>query len=311
MCWLADVLGCRQMYDEIPGKLPAASQGGIGASPPAKPGDPTLTSRDASCPAAVTTAVRRLFVLLCGFEVLPKSVSTRGLGRRFILSEPVCAYLLDTTAGWILLDAGLNPANARDQERMQDRFMRHGMSPPVVRDLHGLDAQLAELGVRPTDIGHVILSHLHYDHCGALRQFPHARISVQRREYLHAFSADAGMAYFRDEYDDPRLQWDLKDGDWQALPGLELIDTRGHTPGHQSAIVDLPQTGTVILPFDAADLQENLDGEILPGECCDDAAALMAIRRLKAIERTCAGTTLLFHDPVAIQGMRLAPEGYR
>ena len=257
------------------------------------------------------TVVRRLFVLLCGFEILPKTISTRGRGGRFILSEPVCAYLLDTETGWVLLDAGMNPLNGRDPARMQEMFGRRGMTPPVIRDPHLLDRQFAELGVRYSDIGHVILSHLHYDHCGCLKNFPHARISVQRREYEQAFGANPGIAYFRDEYDDPRLNWDLRDGDWEALPGLQLIDTWGHTQGHQSAVVQLPQSGTFVLPFDAGDLQENFDEEILPGETCDDAAALRAIQRLKAIEAETQGTRLLFHDPQAIQVMRLSPECYR
>ncbi len=257
-----------------------------------------------------STHIRRLHVLLCGFEVLPKSISTRNLGRRFILSEPVCAYLLDTTEGWVLLDAGLNPDNANDPARMQDRFLRHHLSPPVVRNMHLLETQLADLGLRFADIGHVILSHLHYDHCGCLRQFAHARISVQRSEHAHAFGPNPGMAYFRDEYDHPQLQWDLRDGDWEAMPGLQLIDTRGHTQGHQSAIVQLPVAGTVVLPFDAADLQENLDDAILPGECCDDEAAARAIERLKLVAATNNALTLLFHDPVAIQGMILAPDFY-
>jgi N-acyl homoserine lactone hydrolase len=260
-------------------------------------------------PAA--TDIRRLFVLLCGFEVLPKTISTRGRGARFILSEPVCAYLLDTAGGWVLLDAGLNPANGRDPARMQEKFWRLGMTAPVIRDGHLLETQLGELGVRCRDIGHVILSHLHYDHCGYVRQFPHARISVQRREYTHAFGAEPGIAYFRDEYDDPQLQWDLRDGDWEAMPGLRLIDTRGHTQGHQSAIVELPESGTLVLPFDAGDLQENFDDEVLPGEVCDGDAALRAIRRLKTLAAADRTTLLLFHDPVAIQRMRLAPECYR
>lgn len=45
------------------------------------------------------TQARRLYVLLCGFEVLPKSVSTRGQGARFIVAEPICAYLIQTTEG--------------------------------------------------------------------------------------------------------------------------------------------------------------------------------------------------------------------
>jgi N-acyl homoserine lactone hydrolase len=260
--------------------------------------------------APVRTAIRRLYVLLCGFEVLPKSVSTRGLGGRFILSEPVCAYLLDTDQGWVLLDAGLNPANGRDPARMEAKFRRFNMCPPVIRDAHLLERQLAQIGVRCEDIGHVILSHLHYDHCGCLRQFAHARVSVQRKEYEHAFGSNSGMAYFRDEYDDPGVRWELRDGDWEAMPGLRFIDTRGHTSGHQSAIVDLPSGASIVLPFDAADLQENLDHEILPGESCDDDAALRAICRLKSLIAEPGATCLLFHDPVAIQQMKLCPEFY-
>ncbi len=259
-----------------------------------------------SPPIAKPTSVNRLFVLLCGYEILPKSISTRDRGRRFILSEPVCAYLLDTASGWVLLDAGLNPANARDPARMHERFWRFGMTAPVLRDVHTLDGQLRELGLTYADIGHVILSHLHYDHCGYLHQFLHARISVQRREYQHAFGLDPGMAYFRDEYDDPRLRWDLHEGDWDAMAGLRLLDTRGHTQGHQSAVVSLAGSGTLILPFDAADLRENWDDMILPGEACDDEAAGSALRRLRALE----GTVLFFHDPVAIQSMKLAPDSF-
>jgi N-acyl homoserine lactone hydrolase len=257
------------------------------------------------------TSVRRLFVLLCGFEILPKTVSTRDSGGRFILSEPVCAYLLDTAQGWVLLDAGLNPANGRDRARMDEKFWRFDMTPPVIRDAHLLERQLAAIGITCADIGHVILSHLHYDHCGDLKRFTHARVSIQRREYEHAFGADPGIAYFRDEYDDPRLRWELRDGDWEAQPGLRLIDTRGHTQGHQSAVVVLPEDGTFVLPFDAGDLRENFAAEILPGESCDDEAALRAIRRINTLVADSGATCLLFHDPVAIQSMRLCPEFYR
>lgn len=257
-----------------------------------------------------STAVRRLFVLLCGYEILPKTVSTRARGGRFILSEPVCSYLLDTAAGWVLLDAGMNPDNGRSPQRMQQKFWSQGLTAPVIRDSHLMERQLSHLGIGWGHIGHVILSHLHYDHCGELRQLAHARISVQRREYEHAFGTAPGFAYFRDEYDDARLNWDLREGDWEALPGLRLLDSRGHTQGHQSALVQLPSGLSLMLPFDAGDLQENFDEEVLPGECCDDAAALHAIRRLKALELQYGATRLLFHDPVAIQAMRLCPEFY-
>ena len=94
------------------------------------------------------------------------------------------------------------------------------------------------------------------------------------------------------------------------MPGLRLIDTWGHTPGHQSAFVDLPDSGTLSLPFDAGDLQENFDAEVAPGECCDEAAALRALRRIKTLEAETRATRLLFHDPQVIQSIRLCPDAY-
>jgi N-acyl homoserine lactone hydrolase len=256
------------------------------------------------------TDVRRLYVLLCGFEILPKTISTRDRGARFILSEPVCAYLLDTAQGWVLLDAGLNPANIDDPVRREACFGRFGMTPPIVRPAHRLETQLAQVGIDFADIGHVILSHLHFDHCGYLAHFGHARISVQRREHEAAFREDAGVAYIRDDFDIADLRWDLRDGDWQAMPGLDLLETRGHTAGHQSACLELPESGTILLPFDAGDLAENFIDEVLPGECCDDVAALAAIRRLNGLRRDRKAIMLLFHDPLAIQSMRLCPQHY-
>ncbi len=256
------------------------------------------------------TLVRRLHVLLCGYEVLPKSVSTRDRGARFVLAEPVCAYLLDTAHGWVLLDTGVDPGYANDPALRQDHFLANGWAPPVVRAPHLLENQLAELGLTTADIGHVILSHLHYDHCAGLARFAHARISIQRREHAWGFGGTPGAGFLTRDYAVPGLDWDLRDGDWEAMPGLELIDTRGHTAGHQSAVVHFTSGRRLVLPFDAGDLAENFAEDVLPGECHDAEAALASLRRLKALAMEGRTEMLLFHDPVAIQRMRLAPAFY-
>jgi len=193
---------------------------------------------------------------------------------------------------------------------MEERFWRFGMAAPVIRDVHLLERQLSEIGVTTGDIGCVVLSHLQYDHCGCLKQFRHAQVCVQRREHAHAFSPEPGTAYFPDEYNVAGLQWRLLDGDWELMPGVRFIQTRGHTIGHQSAIVELPRSGTVILPFDVGDLQENFYREVLPGESCDDAAALESIRRINVLTAQLGAMLLLFHDPIAIQTVRLSPNCY-
>lgn len=257
----------------------------------------------------VSTDVKRLFVLLCGFEILPKTVSTRDRGGRFIMAEPVCSYLLDTRRGWVLLDAGTNPAHIDDPQRRAELFEWNGMAPPVIRPEHRIEAQLALIGIGLEDIAWVICSHLHYDHCGYLPRLAHAPVSVQRRELEYA-RRHPSHGYIAEDFASPALQWDLRDGDWDAMDGLKLLDTRGHTDGHQSALVTLPSGQRYLLPFDAGDLAENFAEEVLPGGSVDDAAALAAIRRLKAIQREEDAVMLLFHDPVAIQQMRLAPEFY-
>lgn len=256
------------------------------------------------------TDVRRLYVLLCGYEVLPKTVSTRGRGERFILAEPVCAYLLDTAQGWVLLDTGVDPDYANDPAERERYFLVNGWAPPVVRPPHLLERQLAELGLETSDIGHVILSHLHYDHCAGLARFADARISIQRREHEWAFGGNPGAGYLARDYAFADLDWDLRDGDWQAMPGLDLIDTHGHTAGHQSAMITLPGGKAILLPFDAGDLAENFADEVLPGECHDADAAAHALRRLNTMAAQHHAEMLLFHDPVAIQGMKLAPDFY-
>ena len=258
------------------------------------------------------TQVERLYVLLCGFEILPKTVSTRDRGSRFIMSEPVSAYLLQTTAGYVLVDTGLDADRLRDPESRRRAFTDRGWDPPpIVNPEHELLVQLEQIGVAPGDIGHVVLTHMHADHTGNLKHFAHARISVQRREHEHAFAPDnTAAAWIRDDYDGHDLQWHLVEGDWRVVPGLQVIDTRGHTPGHQSVVVTLPSSGTLVLVGDSGDLAENFADEVLPGESVDDEAALAAIRRQKQIAQERGGQLFLAHDPVFIQTVRLAPEWY-
>lgn len=256
------------------------------------------------------TSVRRLFVLLCGYEVVPKTMSTRGRGEDFVYAAPVCTYLMDTDRGWILFDTGINSDNLRDPGRVFDRFTRHGwLAAPIVLPQHELLAQLGRVGLRPSDISQVVLSHTHCDHTGNMKHFRHAPVWIQRMEHDYAFGPHDNYAVFNDDFDFPDIDWRIVDGDWDLMPGIRGLLTRGHMPGHQSLVVDLPG-GTKVLTADAGDLVENFVDEILPGESCDDIAALASIRRLKAIAAKTGGEMILLHDPVEVQRIRLAPDFY-
>ncbi len=257
------------------------------------------------------TEASRLYIFLCGYEILPKTVSTRDRGARFIMSEPVCAYLIETAGGLVLFDTGINSDNINDPERRahyypEDVFLR----TPVVLPEHELLPQLDAVGVAPDDIGHVILSHSHCDHTGNLKDFRHAKVSIQRLEYEYAFGNNNDPAVFRTDFDFPDINWNIVDGDWDVVPGVRALLTRGHKPGHQSLVVDLPKSGTKVLAADAGDLTENFEQEILPGESVDDAAALASIRKLKRVAEETGGEIVLLHDPDFVQRARLAPDFY-
>ncbi|MBN9449843.1 MAG: hypothetical protein J0I67_23410 [Bosea sp.] len=100
------------------------------------------------------TLARKITVLLLGYEVIPKTVSTRDRGARFVMAEPICAYLIETERGLVLFDTGVNVDNIRDPVRRESLFMSRGwLAPPIVLPEHDFLAQLAAIGVSPADIG--------------------------------------------------------------------------------------------------------------------------------------------------------------
>ncbi len=233
------------------------------------------------------TDVKKLYILLCGYEIIRKSGCIRGEQPNIVLAVPICCYLMETVRGFVMFDTGLDSSSLSDVSASRARYVNDKFpAPPIVLPEHEVLPQLAALGIEPKDVVEIILSHAHGDHTGHLRDFPNARVTVQRTEYDAAL-ADTGRANFQ-EYGTGSIQWNIVDGDTQLMPGLDLVLTRGHQPGHQSAVIRLPKSGVKILIGDVADLLENFEREVL-GSSMDDAAAMESIRRLKAIARDTGG----------------------
>ena len=253
--------------------------------------------------------VRRVLPLTFGWEHLPRRVSMplvpEAEGRVF-LREPVPGLLLEVQDGFVLIDTGFNGALVRDRAFYQRFWGRR----PTKLELSGLgdplDDAFALVGVEPRDVVAVAISHLHNDHVGGLRHFAgRVPVHIQRKE-LEAAQADPAAAdrnaMFRIDFDDPLIDWRLDDGDVEIAPGVTALLTAGHTPGHQSFMVEVEGNaggGGYVFAFDAADLQENLDREepVSAAFGGDPRTTLPAIRRLKAIAAERRFRLIPGHDP--------------
>jgi N-acyl homoserine lactone hydrolase len=253
-----------------------------------------------------STSVRRVIPLIVGWERLPKSFSVHGDRSGAELIEPVPVVLLDTDDGWTLLDTGVNVAIVNDRPLYERLHGRNHDIVPILPDVDGepLEHALAAHGVALADIRRIYLSHLHNDHAGGLRLFERSvPVWVQRRELEyglsdHPFPERHGM--FRIDFDDPEIDWRLVDGDTELAPGIRAVLTPGHTPGHQSFVIDLPDGSGYVFAFDAGDLTENFERELAVGGFvhCEAEDTIAPIRRLGTIAAKSGYRLIPGHDPV-------------
>ena len=213
---------------------------------------------------------------------------------------PIVCYLVQTSDGKnILIDSGL-PGNF--------------VPPPGLPEAEygkNVVEQLALLGLQPGNIDRLICTHFDTDHTGYLAFFTDAELIAQRRDYEHASSGNARFAPTRPQWDHPALRYRLIDGDTELLPGLELIATGGHTIGHQSVLVQLPHTGSVLLAIDAILDQSYFtpDRADYPFDEDAEAARTSTIKLLDVTKRE--GALVIFgHDGAQWKTLKKLPEYY-
>ena len=231
------------------------------------------------------TQVLRLRPLLTATHRYDKSLSTRNRGHGEIIQAPILAYLIETTNGRILFDVGCDYAKIADPIRRAQHYdpKTFAFGAPEMHEPQRLPHHLAQLGLTPSGVDVVFLSHLHFDHAGGLCDVCGTEVHVQQEEFVAAHSG-VDTAYFPADFagDYP---WKIMHGEYDLVPGVRAISTPGHTAGHMSLWIELPKGAPILLCGDAADLTENLDKEIAPGLCWHDREdlALESIRKLKRL----------------------------
>jgi N-acyl homoserine lactone hydrolase len=135
----------------------------------------------------------------------------------------VVAYVIRHPEGLVLFDTGI----AEGHEEAERRYH------PIVR--RPLREALASIGVAFEDVRAIANCHFHLDHCGGNPLFPGTPIFAQRAEYDAADSLDYTLPEVV-RFDGAKLE--LYDGDAEIFPGVRVVLTPGHTPGHQSLLAE-------------------------------------------------------------------------
>jgi N-acyl homoserine lactone hydrolase len=215
---------------------------------------------------------------------------------------PVPCYLVQMSDGTnILIDSGF-PDGAESWPEMEIT---------IDRDVF---AYLADLDPGPDEIDLVICTHLDVDHAGQHAAFTNAELIVQREHQQFVQTGDERFELAKALSNDPHLRFRLVDGDTDLLPGIELIESSGHVPGHQAVLIRLPKFGPVLLgvdalPFDMTPFTHE-NRPIIPFDM-DEATTRASTRKL--LDIACReGVTLIVygHDEAQWQQLRLAPEWY-
>ena len=224
-----------------------------------------------------------------GWISSPAAVYRQGEDPAARIRFPVPAYLIETDQERILIDAGLHPEAIADPETFYGR-------PEA--GLFGLEQEqsIAEQ-VDLDTVTRIVLTHLHFDHAGALALVPgNVPIVIQRREWeaAHDRAAVRRNFFYPRDYAVEDRELMMIDGDHDLLGdgSIELLLTPGHTPGHQSVRIG----EGLVIGADVGHFAATLDDHRFPSFADDFDAQARSAERLRGL-RDAGVRVMPGHDP--------------
>ena len=176
---------------------------------------------------------------------------------------------------------------------------------------------LRGVGIEPASVKDVLITHMHYDHCGNHDFFPSARFHVQDREMKFAtgrYMAHAAMRIPFEEEDVVAMvrrvfrgRVVFHDGDEEIAAGVSVHHVGGHTMGMQIVRVNT-RRGVVVLASDSSHLYANMEREIPYPIAYNVGEVLEGYRRARTLASS-PGHIIPGHDPLVMERYPAASSG--
>lgn len=269
-------------------------------------------------------AVAGLHPLLCGRMRCAPGFLERAEGRRGSLKAlvarasedelveiPVQAFLVrHPTAGDILVDTGFHPSVAVEPKGALGKWGGLLFKDIRMTSADSAPAQLRALDIEPAKVSTVIMTHLHFDHAGAISEFPGATFVLDKREWEAATEGGEREGYIRRQFDhgfDYRLlDFEGPAADSFASFGgsldlfgdgsVRVVSTPGHSDGHLSVVLRL-RDREALLCGDAAYTADAIANTIVPFVVSDEHRFRRSIREIQLyLEQTPDALVVPGHD---------------
>jgi N-acyl homoserine lactone hydrolase len=217
---------------------------------------------DLAPPPRVTSP--RVYVFDCGTLVYNKP-EDYNLKRDEVkdTNMGVTCYLVVHPRGMLIYDTGLN-------DRLVGRPLYENVTDGYAQiKFNTLRGQLADIGVTPSKIDYLVLSHYHWDHIGNADDFAGSTWLVYKGDRDQMFSPAARAYPWFSQYSTlEKSKTVLLNGDHDVFGDgtVVVLATPGHTEGHCSLLVRLKNTGPVVLSGDLYHYAEERDLKRMPDE---------------------------------------------
>ncbi len=201
------------------------------------------------------------------------------------LDMPVPCFLIRHPDGDLMWDTGMSPH-------------RTDLGPWATPGASLVD-QLRVLGLAPSDVSLLSVSHGHWDHSGNAGLFAASTWIVNSDERAYMFDADNRGSPAMDDYGeleaaDARLITDDHDvfGDGSVV----IVQAPGHTPGHTVLLVRLAETGPILLSGDLWHLAESRQYRRVPPFNTDRAQTIASMDRVEALVAATGARVIIQHE---------------